>query len=288
MLIRHLVTYVILLFLYTSASYANHPGDIPFVVSGVVSDSSGARDIRQFVEYLKRKSGINFKIYYADNYSKLSSIMRQKPVSIGWTCGAPFVEDHKQDKQQLISVPLFHKKPLYHSLIITSVKNKEQKLADFKGKIFAYSDPRSNSGYIAPAVLLKQQGIDIKKHFSLMINTGNHENSIIALLNGLADVAALDEYIWTQYTEKFPDTLNKLHEIERSGPFPFTPIVAGKNITPASLEKIRNILLNMKQDAQGQKILKNLGLDGFVNKPVSFYQPIQQMLDSLNEKTPQE
>lgn len=279
MITRYLA--LILLSLYVSTSSASHPANIPFVVSGVVSDSSGAKDIQRFLEYLRQKSDLDLKIYYANNYDKLSSLMRKNPVSVGWTCGAPFVRDHKRDQQQLISIPLFHNKPLYHSLIITSKKNKQKKLADFKGHIFAYSDPLSNSGYLAPAILLKRQGIDINQHFSLMINTGNHENSIIALLNGLADVAAIDEYIWVQYIKKYPQTLNQLYEIERNGPYPFTPIVAGKGLPSRTLKKIRSILLDMSEDKTGKNILDKLGLDGFIYKPPSFYLPIQKMLNEL-------
>ena len=278
---QYLPRCLIFIFLFSPVSNAEDLDDIPFVISGVVGGSSGSATIRQFVKYLGRKTDLNFKIYYAESYSKLSRIMREQTNSIGWTCGQPYVEDAKRDQQQLVSVPLFHNQPLYHSLIITSVNINEKKLVDFKDRVFVYSDRRSNSGYLAPSVLLKKQGFDIKQHFSLLINSGNHENSIVALLNGLADVAAIDEYIWVEYTRKFPQTLQVLHEIDRSGPYPFTPIVAGKDISLKTVKKLRKTLVNMSDDPQGKEILKRLGLDGFVNKKASFYQPIQQMMDLL-------
>ena len=283
------LTYLIALFVLTPLnSHADHPSlNTPFVVSGVTSNSGTARSMQNFVDYLNQRSDLSLQIHYADNYSKLSSIMRSNAQAIGWTCGAPYVEDAANDQQQLISVPLFNQQPTYHSLIITSKKRPEKHLLDFKGKIFAYSDRRSNSGYLAPSIQLKKHNIDINNFFSLMINTGNHENSIVALLNGLVDVAAIDEYVWIEYTRKHPQTLKKLYEIERSGPYPFTPIVASKEVSSEKIKLLQDALTHMNKDPQGRKILSALGLDGFVIKSKDFYRPIQDMLQQLNspEKT---
>ena len=270
---------VILLALHTA--HAKHTADVPFVVSGVISNSASARPIRHFVQYLGQQTGIKFSLVYADSYSRLSSIMRSHPVSLGWTCGAPYVEDARRDQQQLVAVPLFNNRPLYHSLIITSLNSQAKKLSDFKDKIFVFSDIRSNSGFLAPAVQLKKQGIDINNFFSLMINSGSHENSIVALLNGLADVAAIDEYVWVEYTRKHRQALKKLHEIERTGPYPFTPLVAAKGIDKETMDKIRNALLNISHTQAGSEILSQLGLDGFVIKSEEFYKPVQDMLDLM-------
>ncbi len=281
MMLPHYLAYIIVLFaLAPFSTHAAQPST-PFVVSGVTSNSGAARSMQYFVDYLNQHSNLNLQIHYADSYSKLSNIMRNNPQAFGWTCGAPYVEDAANDQQQLISVPLFKKQPTYHSLIITSKIRPEKHLLDFKGKIFAYSDKRSNSGYIAPLIQLKKQNIDIHNFFSVMINTGNHENSIIALLNGLADVAAIDEYVWIEYTRKHPETLNTLYEIERSGPYPFTPIVASRGVSAEKIKSLQNTLTHMNNDPHGNEILSDFGLDGFVIKSKEFYQPIQDMLQQL-------
>lgn len=282
---KYIIPFILLFSLYTQHAFAEAEKSTPFAISGVVSDSSGSASIKQFVRYLRNKTNINFEIYYASNYSKLSRVLRDNPHAFGWTCGAPYVEDEKQDQQQLVSVPLFKGQPLYHSLIITAIKNSEKKLLDFKGKIFVYSDPRSNSGYLAPSVQLLEQGVEINQHFSLMINSGSHKNSIVSLLNGLADVAAIDEYIWIEYIKEHPDTLSELHEIERTGPYPFIPVVAGKDVAQTRIRKVREVLINMSNDRQGKLILKNIGMDGFVNKTTSFYQPVRDMINMVDKNT---
>lgn len=249
-----------------------------FVVSDVVVNSGQARQIESFVHLLSEKSGYPMQAVFTSNYTELSNILREHPDAVGWTCGAPYVEDHKAYGQQLIAVPLFHGKPLYHSLILARKGRPEKRLADFKGEVLAYSDIRSNSGFVSPAYALLGKHIDISKYFRLTIDTGSHENSIAALLSGLADVAAVDEYVWVEYVKAHPEAAGKLQELERMGPYPFTPVVAGHGIDERTKKKLQDALTSMKA---GSQIMLSFGLDGFTLEPDSFYAPIAKMLDVI-------
>ncbi|MHB1100019.1 MAG: phosphate/phosphite/phosphonate ABC transporter substrate-binding protein [Burkholderiales bacterium] len=252
-----------------------------FVVSGVVVNSGDAKLLERFARFLSEKTGYPMHVVYASSYTQLSNMLRDHPDSVGWACGAPFVEDHKAYGEQLVAVPLFQGKPLYHSLIIAKKGRSEKHLADFRGEVLAYSDIRSNSGYVSPAYALHQEHIDISKYFRLLIDAGSHEQSIEAVLNGLADVAAVDEYIWVQYAKAHPDAVGKLQVLERMGPYPFTPIVAGTGVDTATMKRFENALTGMKADGRGNVLLGNFGLDGFVLEPVKFYMPIEKMLNAI-------
>ncbi len=255
-----------------------------FVVTGVVINSGSAKSISDFVNYLSQQTNIDLKPVFVDSYNELSSRLRKKPDSFGWNCGAPYVEDHQNDGQQLISVPLFNGKPTYHSIILTSKNKTGASLANFKDQVFVYSDPRSNSGYLAPAYFLMQQGLDIKNHFRIALHAGNHEKSIAALLNGLADIAAIDEYVWLQYIKKHPNAEAALREVQRLGPFPFTPIVTGNATNKQTLQKLQDALINMNKTVVGKNILNTFSMNGFVIKNNDFYKPIADMQRKLSKK----
>ncbi len=254
----------------------------PFVVTGVVKNSNSSLILENFSQYLSQHSGYPLKVVYAENYSDLSRKMRNNPHAIGWTCGVPYAQDQKSDNQQLVAVPTFKQNATYYSLVLTRSNRSEKSLIDFKNGILAYSDPRSNSGFLAPKYALFKQGIDMQEHFRLLLNAGNHEGSIDALLNGLADVAAVDEYIWISYIKDFPEAKNKLHEIERMGPYPFTPIVASKGVTSQQLKSLTSALKNMNNNSRGKKLLKQFNLNGFVEKKPEFYNPIRAMLKEVD------
>jgi phosphonate transport system substrate-binding protein len=276
--------FIIVLLIVGQNAFAKSTGSKihSFVVSGVIINSDNAGLIERFSQYLASQSGYPLKVVYVNKYSELSRTLRENPDAIGWTCGAPFVQDQKSDGQQLIAVPLFNKKPTYYSVIVTQSNRTEKSLVDFKGKVLAYSDPRSNSGFLSPKYSLYKQGININQHFRLLLNAGNHEGSIQALLNGLADVAAIDEYVWLAYLKLHPENKNKLKELERMGPFPFTPIVSGKNLSKKNINNIALALTNMSNNAEGKKLLTAFYLDGFVIKKPAFYQPISDMLEKVD------
>ncbi len=116
------------------------------------------------------------------------------------------------------------------------------------------------------------------------MNSGSHEGSINALVNYLADVAAVDEYIWVEYQKKHPEEAGRLREIERFGPFPFTPIVAGSKVASDVIERIQGALVAMATDQDGQNFLQHFGLDGFVVKELTFYDPIRENIDYLERE----
>ncbi len=280
--VSHLLTISLLILAQAQQAQASDKTQHPFVVSGVIINSYNGNLIERFTRYLSTQSGYPLQVMYVNKYAELSRVLRENPKAVGWTCGAPYVEDNDTTGQQLVAVPLFNKKPTYHSLILTRRDRSEKTLADFKGGVLAYSDPRSNSGFLAPRYALHKQGININKHFRLLLNTGSHEGSIKALLNNLADVAAVDEYIWEAYLKSHPQAKQALHEIERIGPFPFTPIVTGTEVSATEIDKLSSTLLNMNNKTEGKKLLAEFYLDGFVKKSPAFYQPIKDMLREVN------
>jgi len=251
--------------------------------SGVVLDHGANPVLEHFTIWLSEHANYSLKPTYMGSYQDISNYLQEHRACLAWTCGVPFVQDHQQDGQQLLVVPLFRGEPTYHSLVVRRAGRNEAKLLDFKGEVFAYSDIRSNSGYVAPAYTLKTHGIDINDFFRLLIHTGSHEYAIDAVLNGLADIANIDEYIYVEYLKKHPQAKSKLQVVEKFGPFPFPPLVAGKDATPAVIKRLQEALIHMHEDKEGAAILTELGLDGFVVKSADFYQPLKVMLEALEK-----
>ena len=254
-----------------------------FVISGVIVNSDTNIKMKNFINIISKKTGYKLRPFYVNSYDRLSKTLRDNPYALAWTCGLPYIQDSIKDKQQLVAVPLYKGKPSYSSLIISRKDNLNQNLLDFKNNIFAYSDIRSNSGYLAPSVLLKKHGLNIKNFFRVKIPTGTHEAAIEAVSNGLADVAAIDEYVWDEYVRTRLHITKELHIIEKTGPFPFTPIVAGSGVTKDVLNKIKKSLIELTP-IELNSFKNDFHMDGFILKDPSFYNPIKKMLHYINEE----
>ncbi len=256
-----------------------HDGEHAFYVTSVVPNQGNTRLLERFVDWLSQHGGYPLHLHFVSSYDALSDALRREPTALGWTCGAPFVQDHARDGQQLVVVPLFRGQPRYHSVILTARERSGEDLTDFAGAVFAYSDPRSNSGFLVPASYLQRQGQDIHAFFRLLLHVGSHERSIQAVSAGLADVAAVDEYVWVLFQRDHPAQAAGLREVMKLGPYPFTPIVAGRQVPAARIRALRATLASMAADPQGRAILDDLALDGFVIRDPAFYEPLARMLD---------
>jgi len=277
--------YVLLsiLIVYSTSSFAESSAERHlFVISGVIVNSGASKKVERFVKMIEKKSGYKLKPFYVNSYDRISETLRYHPDAIAWSCGATFVQDKIKDNQQLVAVPLFNGMPIYNSVVIARKDDSRKRIIDFKGGIFAYSDPRSNSGYLSPAMFLKKHGFDVDDFFRLKILTGTHERSIESVYKGLADISAIDEYIWVEYLRTKPYLARELHVIKKLGPFPFTPIVAGSGVEKKVIKKIQNSLVNMEED-ELKSFKKDFHMDGFVVKDASFYEPIKKMLQNIGE-----
>jgi len=274
--------FLVVLFLFTISTSAL-AGSSKLAFTGVMLDQGNNAVLSDFTKWLSKNADYPLVPSYKGSYQSVTDYLIRHRQCLAWTCGVPFIQDYQKYGQQLVAVPLFHGKPTYFSLVITKKGRKEKNILDFKGQAFAYSDLRSNSGFIAPSYALKKQGVNINQHFRLLLHTGLHEGSIDAVLNDLVDVANVDEYILVEYLKSHPEYKDKLVVLERFGPFPFTPIVAGSDTPTDVVKRLQKALLSMSEDKEGKQILDQLGLDGFVIKPVSFYQPLADMLKALKQ-----
>jgi phosphonate transport system substrate-binding protein len=71
-------------------------------------------------------------------------------------------------------------------------------LNDLKGKVWAWVEPNSSSGYIFPLVGFRKMGLEPEKHFGKVVFSGGHEQSIIGVLDKAYDGAIT----WTNDPEK--------------------------------------------------------------------------------------
>ena len=77
----------------------------------------------------------------------------------------------------------------YHSIGFARVDSGIKNLDDMKGKVFAFGDPNSTSGYLIPSIEIPSLGYSMKpgEYFKDVVFTGGHEQTIVAVANG--DVA---------------------------------------------------------------------------------------------------
>jgi phosphate/phosphite/phosphonate ABC transporters, periplasmic binding protein len=239
------------------------------------------KTIREFLNYLSNRTGFNFNPVFAKSYDEMDFFLFSGKVDMAYICGAPFVEGHKRFGYSIVAVPTTSEGPHYYSYVITKKDKPYKSILDFKGKPFAFSDPKSNSGSVAPSYFLLKLGHNPSEFFKPLIYTYSHYESILAVYKGFVEGASVDSIVYEHTSRVAPHLVSSLKVIQRFGPFPSTPIVASNKLDKSTVEAIRKALLEMHRNEEGRKILKSMGISGFTYISPAHYRVISSMIDYI-------
>jgi phosphonate transport system substrate-binding protein len=226
--------------------------------------------------WLERRLKRSVVFVQRGSYREVLDLIRGGKLDFAWVCGYPYVR--YRHELRLVAVPLWRGRPYYQSyLILPATDGKSSSLADLRGKVFAYSDPDSNSGFLYPQYRLTTQGENPTTYFSRSFFTWAHRKVVEAVGVGLADGGAVDGYVWETLAEFHPALTRATRVIERSPEFGHPPFVARPDIPLAELQRFQRALLDMPADAEGAELLQLLRLDGFVAGQPSLFDEIARM-----------
>jgi phosphonate transport system substrate-binding protein len=210
------------------------------------------------------------------SYREVLDLIRGGKLDFAWICGYPYVR--YRSELRLVAVPLWRGRPYYQSyLIVPATDAMSSSLTDLRGKVFAYSDPDSNSGFLYPQYRLTMQGENPATFFSRSFFTWAHRKVVEAVGVGLVDGGAVDGYVWETLAELHPGLTSNTRVIERSPEFGHPPFVARPDISAAELQRFQRALLDMPADAEGAELLRLLRLDGFTPGQASLFDEIARM-----------
>lgn len=233
--------------------------------------------------WLEQKLGRSVVFVQRGNYREIVDLLRSGKIDFAWLCGYPYIR-HRHELR-LVAVPLWRGQPLYQSYLIVPADDKRTaSIGELRGKVFAYSDPDSNSGYLYPQYVLTQQGEKPSSFFSRTFFTWAHRKVVEAVGVGLADGGAVDGYVWDTLAEVRPDLTAATRIIDRSPLLGYPPFVARGDIPAKDLEQFRQVLLGMPNDPQGSDLLGRLRLDGFTAGPPALFDGIAQMAAKVGRK----
>lgn len=238
--------------------------------------------VHYLLDYLSRKTGLELKPVFAKSYDEMDFFLNTGHVHIAYICGAPFVEGSKRFGYKPLVAPLSEEGPVYYSYVVVRKEKSYSSIFELKGKPYAFSDPKSNSGSLVPSYVLAKKGYKPSNFFKPLIYTYSHSESIIAVYRGFVEGASVDSLVYHHMERVQPNITKELKVIQKFGPFPTTPFVYGRYVDVETVEKLRRAMLNMDKDEEGRAILKRMGIKGFTRVNPSFYKPIEDMMAYLN------
>ncbi|RMH45740.1 MAG: phosphonate ABC transporter substrate-binding protein, partial [Alphaproteobacteria bacterium] len=133
---------------------------------------------------LGQAMGAPVELVQRRTYQEITAAILDGSVDAAWICGYPFLQH--RDALALLGVPVWRGRPLYQSYLITRPDDAARSLGDLRGRVHAFSDPDSNSGFLVTASDLARMGETPERFFSRTIFTYGHRNVVRAVAGGLA------------------------------------------------------------------------------------------------------
>lgn len=150
----------------------------------------------------------------------------------------------------------------YRSLLVVRDQERDNTLADFRGRRVVCNATDSQSGY---NVLLKMVAplSENGRFFSQVILSGSHRQSLIAVRRGEGDIAAIDCVTYALLQRHEPTLLDGLAIIASSPLAPGLPLITSVNTAAETLHAIRDALKALVSAPEYREVLSAVLIGGF-------------------------
>lgn len=212
--------------------------------------------------WLLKDLGIHVKVMVPSNFIAVVESLGSKRTDIAIMNTFGYVLAHEKYNAQARLIGLNGTYDHYWGQIIAR-KDRVKTLKDLNGKKFAFVDPASTSGYILAKKLFADRNIKLREY----VFAGRHDSVASMVYQGQVDGGATyhspaedgvpqdaRKLVRTQY----PDVLEKVHILEKTGPIPNDPVVFRADFPMEVREKIADSLKRFIKTEEGRVCMRAL------------------------------
>lgn len=183
---------------------------------------------------------------------------------------------HEKLGVQVLARPeSLHGSSTYHGYIFVRKESGIKTSGDMAGKRFVFVDKATTAGYLLPLVFFKNNGIDdYRDYFAETYFAGTHEDAVYDVLYGRADIGAAKNTVFQRVAGIDSSVKEDLVILFSSPDVPENGLAVRRDLDDAVQRTIKETLLEMKDDPDGQRILREFGATRFIETWDTDYEPV--------------
>lgn len=239
------------------APEADASEDLPSeIVMGFVpsQDSANIADtVEPLADRLTEELGVSVRGEVMTNYTALVEAMGNDQVHIGFIPAFGYVlATDRYDNIEAILKSIRHGSSTYKAQYTVRVDSGIESIEDLEGKIWTFPDLASTSGFLYPAAqLMDDYGVEnVEDFFSDMIQAGSHDNAIITVLEGDADVATTFDDARTAVEDDYPEVMDELEVLGYTTEIPNDTISINTNLPQSFTDQVISVFLSFNDDEE--------------------------------------
>ena len=261
-----------------SAEFPSVPSPLPpaersqIIVLGDIDADEPTKKVRRFTplaDYLAKnlaEFGLREgKVRIARDIQEMGSFLKEGEIDVYFDSAFPTLAAQRISGSQVILRRWKQDEPEYWSTFIVRRDSGIDGVEDFVGKVVAFEEPYSTSGYVLPAGTLIQRGFHLKQVSGpdQLVGPGeigylfsmDEENTVELVLQGQVAGGGVSN----QDYQKLPDELmDQLVALDRTITVPRQLVSVRPGLDPGVRQRIRELLIGLDQTEEGRILLEGL------------------------------
>jgi phosphonate transport system substrate-binding protein len=246
-------------------------------IAAMISPKETFVSYKDLMSWIAKKSGMSVEFIQRKKYEEVNDLLEKDQIDLAFVCTGAYIEGHDNFGMELLAVPVTRGSSVYYSYIIVPADSPAKALGDLKGKSFAFTDPMSNTGKLAPTYLLAKMKQAPDAFFKKTTYTYSHDKSIESVSRHLVDGAAVDSLVYDYLERKTPEFTSGTRIIAKSDPYGIPPVVVSRGAPPEMKKRLRDLFLHAHEDPEGKAILSGIMIERFVAGDDAIYDSVRAM-----------
>lgn len=247
-------------------------------VAAILSPEGNIDSYGEFADFVANELGRPVELIQRRTYEEINALLASGEVDIGFVCSSAYVIGHDEFGLRLLAAPEIDGETVYRSVLIAPAGSGAGSMADFRGAVFAFTDPMSLSGRMYPTSVVEALGETPETFFSDTFFTYSHEEAIRAVAARVADGAGVDSLVLDHMLAADPAL--PIEIVAVSPAFAIPPVVASPLLPADQVEEIRALLLRLHDQPEAAAALEAMGVDRFVGIDDSDYSGVRVVMAS--------
>ncbi|NLY36653.1 MAG: phosphate/phosphite/phosphonate ABC transporter substrate-binding protein [Tissierellia bacterium] len=247
-------------------------------------------------DMLEAELGMPVEVSVGTDYSATIEAMRSNQIHVGFLAPTQYVLAHDQGAADVILKSLRYEVDengekqydselvdSFRSQLVTGVDSDINSVEDLKGKTIAVASFSSTSGFVWPANLLADAGLDPQADVE-WVNVGGHDKAIQAVYNGEVDAAFTFKDARYVLLGELPDVYDKVRFVLDTEPIPNDTISVVPGMDQELRDRIADAFINIVKDEEGLNVFRLIyEWEGFSKAQDSDYDIVRTYLKRQEE-----
>ena len=245
--------------------------------ASVISPKETRTSYQEMVNYISKELGQPAVLIQRKTYEELNMLVAGGEADVAFVSTGAYTAYNGMTPIEILAMVQTDGTVFYKSYLIVNADSDIQELSQLQGRIFAFTDPLSYSGRMAIDYMLQDRyNTTAENFFKRCFYTYNHDKSLWAVANKLADGAGIDSQIYDFAARTNPEMVSKVRIIESMSPTPTGPVIMRKDLPERTKLQLQNIFYNMSKEPSLEQATERVMIEKFIEPEPQLYNDLRR------------